>query len=69
MDSERRILEGVKKLGLDDAEIMTSDTHYVNALSGGHNPVGNKIPDVILEQVINTTKNAMQDLEEVYCSL
>jgi putative membrane protein len=60
-----KILDGVKKLGLDEAEIMTSDTHYVNALSGGHNPVGNKVPDLIIEKVLNTTKEAMNDLEEV----
>jgi putative membrane protein len=60
-----KIIDGVVKLGLDDAEIMTSDTHYVNALSGGHNPVGTKVPDMILEKVFNSTKEAMQDLEEV----
>ena len=36
-----RIIGLVKELGLDEAEVMTSDTHFVNALSGGHNPVGN----------------------------
>ena len=37
-----RIIKHLKDFGLDEAEILTSDTHYVNALSGGHNPVGKK---------------------------
>ncbi len=58
-----RILESVEKLGLDEAEIMTSDTHYVNALSGGHNPVGTKVPEVILQSVVNCTEKALADME------
>ena len=60
-----RIMEEVKKLGLDELEVMTSDTHFVNALSGGHNPVGGKNPDLIIEKVIKCTENALNDLEEV----
>src|SRR5664280_1102106 len=60
-----RIIKHLKKLGLDEAEIMTSDTHFVNALSGGHNPVGRKSQDIILEKVVECTKNAMEDLEDV----
>ena len=44
---------------------MTSDTHFVNALSGGHNPVGGKSQDLILENIIKCTENAMNDLEDV----
>ncbi len=33
-------------------KFMTSDTHFVNALSGGHNPVGSKNQDLILENII-----------------
>ena len=60
-----RIMERLIELGLDEAEIMTSDTHFVNALSGGHNPVGRKSQDIILEKVVECTKNAMEDLEDV----
>ena len=60
-----RIIKQLKGLGLDEAEIMTSDTHFVNALSGGHNPVGRKSQDIILDKVVECTKNAMKDLEEV----
>jgi putative membrane protein len=60
-----RIIKHLKELGLDEAEIMTSDTHFVNALSGGHNPVGRKSQDIILEKVVECTKNAMEDLEDV----
>jgi putative membrane protein len=38
-----KILEAVKKAGVDEAEVMTSDTHIVNAVSlnpKGYNPVG-----------------------------
>jgi putative membrane protein len=60
-----RIIKHLKDLGLDEAEIMTSDTHFVNALSGGHNPVGRRSQDIILEKVVECTKNAMEDLEDV----
>ncbi len=60
-----RILKHLKDIGLDEAEILTSDTHFVNALSGGHNPVGTKKQDLILEHIIKTTENAMKDLEDV----
>lgn len=60
-----RIIDMVKKLDLDEVEVMTSDTHFVNALSGGHNPVGNKNQDTILEKVFNCTEKAVKDLEEV----
>jgi putative membrane protein len=60
-----RIIKHLKELGLDEAEIMTSDTHFVNALSGGHNPVGRKNQDIILQKVVECTKNAMKDLEDV----
>ena len=60
-----RIIKHLKELGLDEVEIMTSDTHFVNALSGGHNPVGNKSQDLILEKIIECTKKAIKDLEDV----
>jgi putative membrane protein len=60
-----QILEKISSLDIDEAEIMTSDTHFVNALSGGHNPVGTKVPELIIDSVFNCTKKAIDDLEEV----
>lgn len=60
-----RILKAVENLGLDNAEVMTTDTHYVNTLSGGHNPVGGKMQDEILDTILKCTKNAINDLEPV----
>ncbi len=45
------ILEKVKTLGLDYAEVMTTDTHFVNTMSGGHNPVGTKMQDEIIDGI------------------
>jgi putative membrane protein len=59
------ILTEVKKLGLDHAEVMTTDTHFVNGLSGGHNPLGTKDRDIIIEKIVECTKNACDDLETV----
>ena len=60
-----KIIEQVQKLGLDEVEVMTTDTHFVNALSGGHNPVGNKKSEIILQKVNEITTNAINDLEDV----
>jgi len=59
------ILGEVEKLGLDNAEVMTTDTHFVNTLSGGHNPLGTRDRDIIIEKVVESTKNALNDLEPV----
>lgn len=60
-----KIIEEVQKLGVDCAEVMTSDTHFVNTLSGGHNPVGSKKQDEIIDSIVSCTKNALNDLEDV----
>jgi putative membrane protein len=60
-----KIIEKVLGLGLDHAEVMTTDTHFVNTLSGGHNPVGKKKQDQIIESILECTENAIIDLEEV----
>ena len=59
------ILEKVKSLGLDHAEVMTTDTHFVNTMSGGHNPVGTKMQDEIINGILKCTKEALNDLEDV----
>jgi putative membrane protein len=60
-----KILEKVKSLGIDEAEVMTTDTHSVNTLAGGHNPVGNKRQEQIIEYIIQTVKEALEDIETV----
>lgn len=60
-----KILDAVKALGVDEAEVMTTDTHYVNTLSGGHNPIGSKMQDQITEEIVKCTKLALDDLEPV----
>jgi putative membrane protein len=59
------IIEEIQKLGLDLVEVMTTDTHYVNTLSGGHNPVGVKKKEQIMEGVIGCVRKALDDLEPV----
>jgi putative membrane protein len=59
------IREELMKLDLDDAEVMTTDTHFVNTLSGGHNPVGKQKRDEIKNEIIMTVSDALDDLEEV----
>ena len=59
------ILEKVKTLGLDYVEVMTTDTHFVNTMSGGHNPVGTKMQDEIVDAILKCTEEALADLEDV----
>jgi len=59
------IIREVKKLGLDEVEVMTTDTHYVNTLSGGHNPLGVKKKEQITEGIIECVGRALDDLEPV----
>ncbi len=60
-----QILEKVKEIDIDEAEVMTTDTHSVNTLAGGHNPVGKKGREQILNYIIQTTQEAIDDLETV----
>lgn len=60
-----RIIAGVKELDINYAEVMTSDTHFVNTLSGGHNPVGKKLQDEIIAAAVQCTTEALDDMEPV----
>jgi putative membrane protein len=59
------IIQAVQELGVDCAEVMTTDTHFVNTLSGGHNPLGTRDQEEIIEKTIKCTKKALDDLEPV----
>ncbi len=60
-----KIIEEVHKVGVDCVEVMTSDTHFVNTLSGGHNPVGTKKQTELTNAIVNCTKKAVDDLGDV----
>lgn len=59
------LIKVMEECGVNCAEVMTTDTHYVNTLSGGHNPVGRRKKDEIKEKVRKCTKTAIDDLEPV----
>jgi putative membrane protein len=62
------IFHEVKKdngLSIDELEVMTTDTHFTNTLSGGYNPVGVSERLKIINYIKSTIKIAMQDLEPV----
>ena len=65
MGFREEIIQAVQELGVDCAEVMTTDTHYVNTLSGGHNPVGTRDQEKIIENTLECVKMAMDDLEPV----
>ncbi|MBP2132971.1 putative membrane protein [Methanomicrobium sp. W14] len=68
------MLNGVRKVLrdkilelVDECELMTTDSHVVNTLSG-KNPVGYKIPaDKILPYVLSSVKEAISDLSPASC--
>jgi putative membrane protein len=61
----QEILDSVYKLGIDEAEVMTTDTHNVNTISRGYNPIGLSNRERIIEYVKETIEEALDDLEEV----
>ena len=44
---------------------MTTDTHSVNTISRGYNPIGLSKRETIIKYVKQTIKEALEDLEEV----
>jgi putative membrane protein len=55
----------IEKLPVDDAEVMTTDTHSVNVLSGA-NYVGQKLDcDLLVETIQKLVDKAIADLEPV----
>lgn len=60
-----KILSKVERM-LDDAEVLTTDNHSVNATMGGFNPVGWKMDHDRLEATSESlVKRAIEDLEDV----
>jgi putative membrane protein len=67
-----KILKAIKELGVEDGEIMTTDTHMVNGLISskfGYYPVGYAIDQKkFLEAILEGVKIAKRNLEEVEVS-
>ena len=61
----QEIIDATKDLDIDEIEVMTTDTHTVNTLSRGYNPVGIEKRPEIIEYVIKSIKIAIDDLEDV----
>ena len=59
------IFNAVKDLDIDEIEVMTTDTHTVNTLSAGYNPVGTVEKEKIIEFVKISINEAIKDLEHV----
>jgi putative membrane protein len=64
-----RILETLKEVGIDDGEVLTTDTHAVNALvlnHRGYHPVGEVMNrEKLLDYVKNAVSEATKNLEFV----
>lgn len=62
-----KILSKLKSLGIDDGEILTTDTHSVNALTlnaRGYHPIGEVMShEKLISRVIETVRKAMANLE------
>ena len=61
----QEIIDSVSDLDIDEIEVMTTDTHSVNTLSQGYNPIGTEKRDEIIEYVKKSIKEALKDLEKV----
>ena len=61
----QEIMDAVINLDIDEIEVMTTDTHTVNTLSRGYNPVGIAKRDKIIEYVKISINEALKDLEKV----
>ncbi len=61
----QEIIDSVSDLEIDEIEVMTTDTHTVNTLSRGYNPIGIAKRPEIIEYVKISIEEAIKDLEKV----
>ncbi|WP_407393534.1 DUF2070 family protein [Methanobrevibacter sp.] len=61
----QEIIDAVSDLEIDEIEVMTTDTHTVNTISRGYNPIGVAKRPEIIEYVKISIQEAMKDLEKV----
>ena len=59
------IFNAVQDLDIDEIEVMTTDTHTVNTLSAGYNPVGSVEKEKIIDYIKLSIMEAINDLEPV----
>ncbi len=58
-----RIIRELEKI-VDNAEVMTTDNHYVNMTYGGDNPIGKNGKDEIIKGCIKSVEKGLKDLHE-----
>ena len=61
----QEIIDAVSDLDIDEIEVMTTDTHTVNTISRGYNPIGIAKRPEIIEYVRISITEAIKDLEKV----
>ena len=61
----QEIMDAVSDMEIDEIEVMTTDTHTVNTLSRGYNPIGISKRAEIIEYVKLSITEAIKDLEKV----
>ena len=61
----KEIMDAARDLEIDELEVMTTDTHTVNTLSRGYNPIGIAKRPEIIEYVKTSIMEAIEDLEKV----
>ncbi len=59
------IMNSLSDLPIDELEVLTTDTHTVNTLSRGYNPIGITEKDKIIEYLREGISEAIEDLEPV----
>ena len=60
-----QIIKSTKDLPIDEIEVLTTDTHTVNTLSRGYNPIGINEKEKIIEYLHESIIEAVNDLEPV----
>jgi putative membrane protein len=61
-----KIISAVKKTGVNECEVMTTDSHCVNNVRGVENPLGEIVDQKFLvAKAVETTKQALADLTPV----
>jgi putative membrane protein len=69
MGLREEILSSISSL-VEEAEVLTTDNHAVNATIGGFNPVGLRMnQDTLIKDVVTLVKSAISDLEDVEVGL
>lgn len=61
----KEIIDSLKNHDVDEVEVMTTDTHSVNTISRGYNPIGIEKRAEIIEYIQKSVDEAIKDLEEV----